>query len=292
MTNLNPHPTRPQARAASLPARLGGGLLALLCLGVAAYSARYLMHPPQTSAQALGNVAGVPWLFVHVAGSVTALVLGSLQFLPVLRRGPQHRWVGRIYLAGCLIGGTAGLILAPGSFAGPIATAGFGSLAILWITVTLLGWCAALQGRFVAHRRWMIRSWALTLAAVTLRLYLPLVMILDLPFLPWYRAIAFLCWVPNLIAAELWLRWRGRVPLAVRPHAAGYPRVVLVARLHDARPARRARVRPTRAGTTPDLSHPNGDFHAAISACPRPCLGSGRRPFHGSLSCGRAEARC
>jgi len=63
-----------------------------------------------------------------------------------------------------------------------------------------------MQGRFVAHRRWMVRSWALTLAAVTLRLYLPLVMVLDLPFLPWYRAISFLAWVPNLVAAELWLR--------------------------------------------------------------------------------------
>lgn len=52
----------------------------------------------------------------------------------------------------------------------------------------------------------MIRSWALTLAAVTLRVYLPLVMALDLPFLPWYRAISFLAWVPNLIVAELWLR--------------------------------------------------------------------------------------
>jgi hypothetical protein len=35
-------------------------------------------------------------------------------------------------------------------------------------------------------------------------------MILDLPFLPWYRAISFLAWVPNLIAAELWLRRSGK----------------------------------------------------------------------------------
>lgn len=108
--------------------------------------------------------------------------------------------------AGRRDGGTAGLVLAPGSTAGPIATAGFGSLAVIWIVVNLLGWRAAMQGRFVQHCRWMIRSWALTLAAVTLRVYLPLVMALDLPFSPWYRAIAFLCWVPNLILAEVWLR--------------------------------------------------------------------------------------
>lgn len=199
-------------------ARIGWALLALLCLGVAAYSARYLLHPPETPAQALGNPLGVPWLFVHVAGSVVALTLGSLQFLPALRRGlgrgrgrglgSSHRWAGRVYVAGCLIGGSAGLIPAAGSHAGPIASAGFGGLAVVWLVVTLLGWRAAQKGRFAEHRRWMIRSWALTLAAVTLRLYLPLVMVLDLPFLPWYRAISFLAWVPNLIAAEVWLRRR------------------------------------------------------------------------------------
>ncbi|PVM85177.1 DUF2306 domain-containing protein [Caulobacter radicis] len=195
-------------------ARLAWIVVGLLCLGIAAYSARYLLSPPQTPAQALGNPRGVPWLFIHIAGSVTALVLGSLQFIPALRRGAAspHRWTGRVYVLGCLVGGVAGLVLAPGSSAGPIATAGFGLLAVIWIAVNVLGWRAAVQGRFVEHRRWMIRSWALTLAAVTLRLYLPLVMVLDLPFLPWYRAISFLAWVPNLIVAELWLR-RARGPL-------------------------------------------------------------------------------
>ncbi len=201
---LAPLATRPL----SWPARIGWMFLALLCLGIAAYSARYLLHPPRTPGEALGNPLGVPWLFIHIAGSVTALVLGSLQFLPALRRGasPPHRWIGRVYVMACLVGGGAGLILAAGSSAGPIASAGFGSLAVLWIAANLLGWRAAVQGRFAEHRRWMIRSWALTLAAVTLRLYLPLVMILDLPFVPWYRAISFLAWVPNLLAAELWLR--------------------------------------------------------------------------------------
>lgn len=199
------------SRRMSWPARIAWMILALLCLGIVVYSARYLLHPPRTPAQALGNPLGVPWLFIHVAGAVAALVLGSFQFLPALRRGsrPPHRWVGRLYVMGCLIGGAAGLILAFGSSAGPIASAGFGGLAVIWIVVTLLGWRAVLQGRFADHRRWMIRSWALTLAAITLRLYLPLVMALDLPFLPWYRAISFLAWVPNLIAAELWLRRTG-----------------------------------------------------------------------------------
>ena len=198
----------PPTRTMSWPARIGWTLVAILCLGIAAYSARYLLNPPTTPAEALGNPIGVPWLFIHVAGAVIALLAGSVQFLPGLRRGssPPHLWTGRVYVAGCLVGGVAGLILSFGSSAGPIATAGFGSLAVLWIAFTLLGWRAAMQGRIAEHRRWMIRSWALTLAAVTLRIYLPLVLIAGLEFLPWYRAISFLAWVPNLMVAELWLR--------------------------------------------------------------------------------------
>lgn len=201
----------PPGRPGAWPARAGWLVLTLLCLGVAAYSARYLLDPPRTPAEALGNPMGIPWLVIHVAGAMTALAVGSVQFLPRFRRGarPPHRWTGRVYVVGCLVGGAAALVLAPGSFAGPIATVGFSSLGLLWIGVTVLGWRAAVQGLLVDHRRWMIRSWALTLAAVTLRLYLPLVMIMDLPFVPWYRAISFLCWVPNLIAAEFWLRRHG-----------------------------------------------------------------------------------
>lgn len=213
-------PTRPGQKP-SWPARIGWFVLAVLCLGIAGYASRYVIDPPSTPEEALGNVRGVPFLFVHVAGALVALLVGSLQFLPGLRKGTRraHRWTGRVYVLGCLVGGAAGLVLAPGSFAGPIATAGFGALGALWIGFTLLGWRAAVQGRYVAHRRWMIRSWALTLAAVTLRIYLPLVEVFDAPFLPWYRAISFLAWAPNLMIAEIWLARTSR-PSVPSPRVA------------------------------------------------------------------------
>lgn len=64
------------------------------------------------------------------------------------------------------------------------------------------------QGRWSVHRRWMIRSWSLTLAAVTLRIYLPVVIITGLPFAFSYQVVAFLAWVPNLLLAEWLLRRR------------------------------------------------------------------------------------
>jgi hypothetical protein len=114
--------------------------------------------------------------------------------------------MGRVYVGACLVGGVAGVILAAGSSAGPIASAGFGLLGFAWLGATLLAWRAALAKRFADHRAWMIRSFALTFAAVTLRIYLPLSFFLPMPMIEAYQAIAFLCWVPNLIVAELYLR--------------------------------------------------------------------------------------
>jgi hypothetical protein len=57
------------------------------------------------------------------------------------------------------------------------------------------------------HRRWMIRSFALTAAAITLRMYLPLVFVFHWPFSIAYPAIAWLCWIPNVVAVEMYLRY-------------------------------------------------------------------------------------
>lgn len=49
----------------------------------------------------------------------------------------------------------------------------------------------------------MVRNVSLTLAAVSLRIYLPLSMLAGIPFELAYPAIAWLCWVPNLWVAEI-----------------------------------------------------------------------------------------
>lgn len=149
----------------------------------------------------------------HAGFAATGLLIGGFQFIGSVRarRPAIHRMVGRVYMVCCLLGGVAGLVLAAGSSAGPIASVGFGGLAVAWLTTTAMGWRYARMRRFAEHRRWMIRSWALTLSAVTLRLYLPLAAVMGLPGLTSYLAISFLCWVPNLIVAELIVRRRPRI---------------------------------------------------------------------------------
>lgn len=184
------------------------GLAAFLSAGVALFSFRYLGPPnPTLAPDVLANLFARPWLMLHVAGAATALLVGGFQFLPALRRRRAvHRWMGRVYAAGCIGGGAAGLILAVGTTAGPVAAWGFGLLAVAWLYTTSQGWLSARGRRFDEHRAWMIRSFALTFGAVTLRIYLPISQVAEIPFQVAYPAIAWLAWVPNLALAELYLR--------------------------------------------------------------------------------------
>lgn len=194
--------------AARWPGRLWWGIAGLLSLAVALFSYRYLANAGPLAPNVMANGFARPWLLVHVAGAATALLIGSAQFIgPLRRRLPAvHRWSGRVYAAACLVGGAGGLMLSFGSTAGPVAATGFGLLAVLWLIATGLGWRTALGRDFTAHRRWMIRSWALTLAAVTLRLQMVALPMIPADPVATYAAIAWLCWVPNLLIAEVYLR--------------------------------------------------------------------------------------
>lgn len=190
------------------PGRIGFALIVALALPVAVVSLRYLMPvPPGAPPDVLANRFADPFLMMHAGFGALALALGPLQFLPRVRRQftRVHRTVGAVYVIACLAGGVAGLALALGTTAGPVATAGFGLLALAWLYTTSRGLFAALRKRFPEHQRWMIRSFALTLAAVTLRLQLPMGGMFGVDFPTAYVIISFACWVPNLLAAEAWI---------------------------------------------------------------------------------------
>ena len=89
---------------------------------------------------------------------------------------------------------------------------GFGFMAIFWVATTLNAYRHIRRGDVVAHRAWMLRSYALTLAAVTLRLYLPLSQIAAIEFEAAYKAISWLCWVPNLLVVEWFILARNPAP--------------------------------------------------------------------------------
>lgn len=88
------------------------------------------------------------------------------------------------------------------AFGGLAAKLGFACLALLWLYTGFQAFRAIRRGAVVEHRRWAVRNVSLTLAAVTLRIYLPLSIAAGIPFALAYPFIAWLCWVPNLLVAE------------------------------------------------------------------------------------------
>jgi uncharacterized membrane protein len=204
----------------------GATLLVLSVLAIAAHAARYVVsgRSAWTPALASSFEARPTAIFLHALGGSVVLAAGLLQLNGSLRRRfpVAHRAAGWVYVAAAALTGAAGVYMAAYSAGGPVAHVGFGLLGIAVLGATARAVQLAVARDLAAHRRWMIRSYALFLAAVTLRVELPLLMAL-LGTAMGYQLVSWLCWVPNAVAAEWWLRRRplSRAAAAPRPGTSG-----------------------------------------------------------------------
>ena len=113
--------------------------------------------------------------------------------------------MGKIYVAGILfLGGPAGFYMALHANGGFTAQIGFSILSLLWVSFTWLALRAILKRNIIKHEQWMLRSFALTFAAVTLRIWVPILSLIlhfnqeeTLLLSPW------LSWIPNLLIVEI-----------------------------------------------------------------------------------------
>jgi uncharacterized membrane protein len=185
--------------------------MTLLALAVAGYAIAILFAPELRPSLVRTLFSERPVAaFAHFMGGAIALVAGAYQLNSRLRTRfiGVHRWLGRLYVLAVVIGGVAAFALALQSFGGLTAQAGFGLLATCWMGSTLNAYHHIRRRNLSTHRSWMIRSYSLTLAAVTLRLYLPASQLAGFPIAVAYPAISWLCWVPNLLIAEWFVRSR------------------------------------------------------------------------------------
>lgn len=180
--------------------------LSLVVAGYAAFAYVFLtlghgLHPDLRATFEAYSVG----IYTHVFASIVALSLGAFQFSKRLRdtRLALHRWLGRFYLAGVLVGGVSGFFMAFHAYGGFVSRLGFGVLAIAWLYTGIQAYLSIRAKDIVSHRRWMIRNFSLTFAAVTLRLWIPIFIAAGIPYEVAYHIAAWLCWVPNLAAAEL-----------------------------------------------------------------------------------------
>jgi len=211
MTTISSRPTSRVGNA------IGWGFMAFLSIGIAlAAAVPYALDPERATSIITfqGRFEnGAQWLYIHAFSAGLALLLGPFQFITKLRDNIPtiHRWTGRVYLLSVLFGSISGLVIAQETIAGLTGRFGFSILALLWFYTALRAYISIRGGHVQQHRRWMIRNFALTFAAVTLRLEIGIGMavqigLLRIPeeaaYIAIYQTVPWLCWVPNLIVAQ------------------------------------------------------------------------------------------
>lgn len=189
--------------------KIAATTVTILSLAIAVLSLRYFFLPDTAPLLQTKSGAYRVALLVHAGAALVALAVGPFQFSKRLRRRSvrAHRNLGYLYFTGVLLGGMAGLISAVGAEGGLSARVGFVLLGLCWLTSAWMALSAIRRGDVSRHQQWMIRNFALTFAAVTLRLWLPALAFLSGSFPDAYRTVAWLCWVPNAIVAEILIQW-------------------------------------------------------------------------------------
>ena len=147
------------------------------------------------------------WAFyIHITTSVLAIGGGIFQFFPsLLKKKPTiHRLIGKIYIGSILLfAAPSGLVLATFANGGLAAKVGFTLQCLVWWFATYAAWHEVMKQRFVRHSEMMLRSYAVTIAAMSLRTesYF-MVYLFETKPIETYLTVTWLSWVGNLLIAE------------------------------------------------------------------------------------------
>ncbi len=157
-----------------------------------------------------------PWrvsFYIHVFSSPIVIVCGLFQFSRwILNKYPRfHRASGYTYtIVVLLVTGPAAFVMSLYANGGYPAQVSFVLLSVLWLLFTFIALRKAKQQDYIAHVKWNMRSYALTLSAVSLRFYAYLFDVFNIDLGPreTYILIAYISWIPNLLFVELLIWWK------------------------------------------------------------------------------------
>jgi uncharacterized membrane protein len=177
---------------------------------VSLYAFAYVVvGPAMYPDQLFDSFVARPWgIYPHALFGSMALVAGALQFRRSLlvHRPRVHRRAGVTYVVAATLTGLAGVYMAAYSFGGWLTHTGFALLGVGLVFTTAQAYRSIKRWDVTAHRAWMLRSYALLFAAVTLRIELPLLIAaFQGDFTPAYQIVAWVSWVPNALWAEWWI---------------------------------------------------------------------------------------
>lgn len=157
-----------------------------------------------------------PTFYAHVISGILVILIGPLQFLKTFRNKNMklHRLFGKVYAYGILlVAAPTGFIMAFYAEGGYWSTVSFIIMSTLWFYTTFMAVRAVMRKDILGHQQWMYRSYALSFAAVTLRILVPLMSIpevskhlgstTDERDYAIIVATAWLSWIINLIFVEI-----------------------------------------------------------------------------------------
>jgi hypothetical protein len=172
-----------------------------------------------TKSDAVRYSVYLPAFYIHIITGSIVLVTGIFQFSRNIRfrYAALHRSAGKVYIAVVLLlTAPSGFVMSLFANGGLPAQTGFAILASLWWLFTWKAWQSAIGRDWTRHREFMLRSYALTFAAVTLRMYSFVFALIGFRGEFIYNVIVWLSWVPSLIIVEVWVRYSARKTEAVK----------------------------------------------------------------------------
>ncbi|PKQ70062.1 DUF2306 domain-containing protein [Raineya orbicola] len=148
--------------------------------------------------------------YAHIFTSPLVLLAGATQFSRNLmfENAVWHRNIGKLYVAVILfVSAPAGLVMSFYANGNLVSKVSFTILTIIWWIFTWQAYRKALQRKWIEHANFMLRSYALTFSAITLRLYMFAIgyfKLLD----SWnsteiYVMLSVMSWLPNLAIVEI-----------------------------------------------------------------------------------------
>lgn len=181
----------------------------ILCVLIGLYPISYFVFQREfglLSTKSPDLLSDLIWnigFYGHIIFGGIALLVGWLQFNKPFRTKNinAHRTIGKIYVFSAIISGLCAIYIATHATGGIVTSLGFMGLGVIWLYSTISGFLAIKRKDISAHNRMMVYSYAACFSAVTLRIWMPIVIPIMGDFISGYKTVAWLSWVPNIIVA-------------------------------------------------------------------------------------------
>ncbi len=146
---------------------------------------------------------------IHILLAIISLLTGPLGVMKRIRIKSIkfHRWNGRLYVLSIILNFIPGIYVSFFATGGWPSTIGFLTLNTLWLGTTILGYRYIKRKLVILHSQWMIRSFFLSFANMTIYIIVAITHnAMNFSYGNSYTLAVWLCWPLNLLIAEIIIR--------------------------------------------------------------------------------------